>query len=219
MLWIGLTGAIGSGKSTIGSYLKTKGWDVIDADQLARDAVAPKSVGLMSVVQSFGSGVLNEDGTLNRGLLAKIVFASPEARALLETIVHPLVREKAQYLRGALEAQGVSLAFYEVPLLFEKSMESQFDKIIVVFCSEAEQKRRLKARSVLATAATLETNSASTGSVAGLTDDEIDQRLQAQWSQTEKLKRAHYVVDNSGDLENSKRQVDAIISQLERLVV
>src|SRR3954471_3696068 len=115
----GLTGGIGSGKSTVSALLRERGVPVVDADELAREAVAVGSDGLREVVAAFGPDVLGPDGNLDRKQLGALVFSDPEARKRLNSITHPRVRQLSQRRFAELERQGVALAGYDVPLLFE----------------------------------------------------------------------------------------------------
>ncbi|MFZ9888446.1 MAG: dephospho-CoA kinase, partial [Myxococcota bacterium] len=120
---IGLTGGIASGKSTVGRMLRAKGVHVIDADDLARDAVSPGSEGLRAIVERFGQEMCDDTGALRRERLGQVVFADPAARAALNEIVHPVVKDLAAKRLVELGAAGVTHAVYEVPLLFENHLE------------------------------------------------------------------------------------------------
>jgi dephospho-CoA kinase len=123
---VGLTGGIGSGKSTFAAALRARGVPVLDADALARAAVAPGSPALAEIARAFGSGVLTPDGALDRARVAAIVFADPEARRRLEAITHPAVRRAMLEETARLVAAGHALAFYDVPLLYEKARRADF---------------------------------------------------------------------------------------------
>lgn len=130
MLKIGLTGGIGSGKSTVATLLAERGAVVVDADRLAREVVAPGTPGLAAIVEEFGSDVLAEDGALDRAALASVVFADPAARARLDAIVHPRVRARAAELAAA--APPGSVVVQDVPLLVETGQAGSFDLVLVV---------------------------------------------------------------------------------------
>jgi dephospho-CoA kinase len=130
VLRIGLTGGIGSGKSTVSALLAERGARIVDADVLAREAVAAGSPGLAAVVDAFGDGVLSADGSLDRPVLAAVVFGDPAARATLDGIVHPLVRARAVELITAMPQDAVVVQ--DIPLLVETGQASAFDLVLVV---------------------------------------------------------------------------------------
>ena len=163
---IGLTGGIASGKSTVARELERLGAVIIDADILARDVVALGTEGLKAIVTRFGEQVLAPDGSLNRRALAGIVFADPQARADLNAIIHPRVRERALELEAAAPAGAVVV--HVIPLLVETGQQDDFDAVVVVDTTTEEQLRRLTRRD-------------------GLTETEAGQRLAAQASRQERL--------------------------------
>ncbi len=132
MRLVGLTGGIATGKSSFARALRDLGTPVIDADQLARAAVARGTPALQEISRALGPEAVGPDGELDRKRVATLVFADPAARARLEAIVHPAVREAARAEAERLAAQGHALAFYDVPLLFEARAESRFD--LTAFC-------------------------------------------------------------------------------------
>ncbi|WP_176063509.1 dephospho-CoA kinase [Anaeromyxobacter diazotrophicus] len=176
---IGLTGGIASGKSTFAAELRALGAPVVDADQLARAAVARGSAGLAAVVGAFGAEVLGEDGQLDRRRMAARVFSDPAARARLEAIVHPTVRALFRKELARLAARGEPLAFYDVPLLYEAGLEREVELVVVVWTPREVQLRRLAARD-------------------GLSRPEAEARLAAQTPLDEKAARADAVVANDG---------------------
>ena len=188
MKWIGLTGGIASGKSTASKILRELGADVVDADQLAREAVAPGGPALRAVAQAFGRDVLDASGHLNRKYLAALVFADPAKRRALEAIVHPRVRAACASRRRELEAQGRAAAVYDVPLLFEKNLEGEFDVTVAIACRPETQKARLMARD-------------------GLSEAEADARIAAQLPMAEKARRADVTIMNDGSLEDLRERV------------
>lgn len=181
MVWLGLTGGIASGKSTVANLLREAGIPVVDADELARQAVSPGSPALGQIMAKFGSEVLMPNGELNRAALGKVVFANPEKLRQLEGILHPIIQNLRSVERRRLETEGHAIAFYDVPLLFEKNMSDEFDQVVLVYCPESLQRLRLKSRD-------------------GLSDVEIDQRLAAQINIEKKKSMADFVLDNSGDV-------------------
>ncbi len=183
---IGLTGGIASGKSTVARKLKQLGAVTIDADVLARDVVALGTEGLKAVVARFGDSVLAADGSLDRSALARVIFADPQARADLNAIIHPLVRERAAELEAAAPAGAVVV--HVIPLLVETGQQDRFDAVVVVDTTVEEQLRRLTRRD-------------------GLTQTEAEQRVAAQASREERLGAATHVIDSSGPVRETMRQV------------
>lgn len=176
---IGLTGGIASGKSTFAAELRALGAPVVDADQLARAAVAKGSPGLMAVVGAFGAEVLGDDGQLDRRRMAARVFADPAARARLEAIVHPAVRALFREELARLAARQEPLAFYDVPLLYEAGLEREVELVVVVWAPREVQLARLAARD-------------------GLSRPDAEARLAAQAPLDGKAARADAVVVNDG---------------------
>ena len=190
---IGLTGGIASGKSTVARKLEQLGAFTIDADVLARDVVALGTEGLKAVVARFGDAVLAADGSLDRLALAGIVFADPQARADLNAIIHPRVRERAAELEAAAPAGAVVV--HVIPLLVETGQQDDFDAVVVVDTTVEEQLRRLTRRD-------------------GLTQTEAEQRVAAQASREERLGAATHVIDSSGPVRETMRQVDELWQNL-----
>ncbi|HKY37502.1 MAG TPA: dephospho-CoA kinase [Polyangiaceae bacterium] len=191
----GLTGGIGSGKSTVAALLRERGVPVVDADELAREALAPGTPGLAAVVAAFGPDVLSPDGSLDRKRLGGLVFADPEARKTLSGITHPIVRRLSQERFAALEVLGVRLAGYDVPLLFEVGLDRALRPVVVVAASEATQLERTLER-------------------GGLSRDEAQARIAAQLPLAEKRARADHVIDNDGSRAELSAQVDALVERL-----
>jgi len=186
---IGLTGGIASGKSTVARELERLGAVIIDADVLARDVVALGTEGLKAVVARFGDAVLAADGSLDRRALAGIVFADLQARADLNAIIHPRVRERAAELEAAAPAGAVVV--HVIPLLVETGQQDDFDAVVVVDTTVEEQLRRLTRRD-------------------SLTQTEAEQRVAAQASREERLDAATHVIDSSGPVRETMRQVDEL---------
>lgn len=193
MMRVGLTGGIGSGKSTVGRLLAERGAVVIDSDRLARDVVAPGTPGLSSVVQRFGSEVITLTGELDRRAMAERVFGDAAARADLEAIIHPLVRARAAELEVA--AGPGALVVHDIPLLVETGQAERFDVVIVVDVPCDVQLDRLTR-------------------LRGMSPEEAKARIGAQASRTERLAAADIVVDNSGSLEELSAVVDSIWERL-----
>ncbi len=192
---VGLTGGIGCGKSAVARMMEALGARVIDADVLAREAVAPGSPGLARVVARFGPEVLGADGALDRPRLGALVFADREARRDLEAIVHPEVQRLALERMAAAMADGAALVVYDVPLLYENGLERSIPEVIVVSAPPELQRARIAARD-------------------GLPPEQIEARIAAQLPLEEKLRRADHVIDNGGSLEATRRQVEALYARL-----
>ncbi|GAB3193328.1 hypothetical protein GCM10027261_08130 [Geodermatophilus arenarius] len=186
MLRIGLTGGIGSGKSTVAALLAARGALVVDADRIAREVVEPGTAGLAAVVEAFGPDVLTPDGALDRPALAAVVFADPQARARLDGIVHPLVRARA--LEVVQSAPEDAVVVQDVPLLVETGQAGAYDLVLVV---EADLDTRV-ARLVL----------------RGLTEDDARARIAAQATDEQRRAVADVVLDNSGAPEALAAQVE-----------
>jgi dephospho-CoA kinase len=180
MRLVGLTGGIATGKSTFAGALRRRGAAVIDADALARAAVAKGTPALGEIAAQFGPDVLAPDGALDRSRMAERVFADPGARARLEAIVHPRVRALFRQERDRLAAEGRDLAFYDVPLLYEAGVEGEVELVVVVWAPREMQIARLSTRDGLPRAA-------------------AEARLAAQLPIDEKAARADAVVVNDGD--------------------
>lgn len=187
MVRAALTGGIATGKSYCLGKFAELGAATLDADRLAREALARGTPGLARVVERFGAGVLLPDGSLNRPALGRIVFADRSARAALEAIVHPEVYRRVGEWFANLPA-GTTIAIADIPLLFETGHEHDFDRVIVVACDPAEQLRRLIERD-------------------GLTPDAAQARLDAQWPIDEKAERAHYVIRTDSGFAETDRGV------------
>lgn len=205
MKWIGLTGGIATGKSTVAKMLREQGYSVIDADELAKKAVSKYSPGLRSVVEKFGESVLSVDGDLDRKKLGQIVFADKNKLSQLEMLIHPFVQAEVEKQKTILTEQGYSLAFYDVPLLFEKNMFTQFDAIVLVSSSNELQKQRMQSRD-------------------RLTAEEINKRLSSQININEKEKIALndkskniFIIHNNGDLAQLRSELKKTLVLLENL--
>ena len=195
MLKIALTGGPGSGKSTVARMFQDLGVQVIDADDVARNVVAPGQPAWEEIRREFGPDYFQEDGSLDRARMAQLVFQDAGARQKLNAIVHPQVGlEIARRLQG-LATQGVNLVMVEVPLLYEAGLEKNFDVVIVVDVGKKEQIARLSARD-------------------GRPAREAEGILKAQWPLVAKKARADFVVDNRGSPEYTRSQVKKLWQQL-----
>jgi len=187
---LGLTGGIASGKSTVSAMLVKLGAKLVDADQVAREVVLPGEPALEQVVARFGQAVLNEDGTLNRSKLGSLVF-TPDKQNLkdLESILHPAIRARMQERMDTyLKEDPNLLVIADIPLLYETGQAKLYDAVMVVYVPPEMQLKRLMERE-------------------GLTEEESSMRIKLQMDIEEKKRLANYVIDNSGSLEDTHRQV------------
>lgn len=190
---IGLTGGIGSGKSTVGRLIAALGVPVLDADQIAREIVAPGQPAHGEIAAAFPE--VMTAGVIDRKRLGARVFADPAARKQLEAITHPRIQARAQQLAEALEAAGHRLAFYEASLLVETGRQADFDGLVVVMASEPTQIARAMGRD-------------------GASRADVLARLSAQLPLADKKKVATALIDNDGPLEATRLQVEALVRSL-----
>jgi len=194
MLMVGLTGGIGSGKSTVAARLAQRGALVIDADAIAREVVEPGMPALEKLVERFGGEILQPDGTLDRPALARIAFVDDETRKELEAITHPAIGEL--FLQRVAEAPPGSVVIHDVPLLVESKRGFEYAAVIVVEAPLEVRLDRLESR--------------------GVPRDDARRRIELQASDEDRRKVATWVVDNAGALAELHRQVDEIWTELER---
>ena len=195
----GLTGGLASGKSTVAARFRAQGVPVIDADELARDVVAVGTPGLAAVVEAFGPRVLRPDGTLDRAAVAALVFSDAEKRRTLNGIVHPRVAAASAERVAALEAEGVTLACYEAPLLVENGIADGFRPLVVVAVPEDVQVARAMARDAS-------------------TEEQARARIAAQLPLSAKVAAADYVIDNGGTRAETERRADEVLGEVRRRV-
>jgi dephospho-CoA kinase len=186
VLRIGLTGGIGSGKSTVSALLAAHGAVIVDADRIAREVVEPGTPGLAAVVEAFGGRMLTADGALDRPALAGVVFSDPQARQKLDGIVHPLVRARAGEVAAAAAADAVVV--HDVPLLVETGQAVSYDLVLVVEADVETRVARLVQR--------------------GLTAEDARARIAVQATDEQRRAVADVVLDNSGTPEQLAEQVD-----------
>jgi dephospho-CoA kinase len=186
----GLTGGIASGKSTVSAMFRGLGAEVIDADVVAREVVALGTPGLEEISLRF-PGVLAADGTLDRAKLGARVFRDPSERAALNALLHPRIQAAAAAKTAALARQGLRLALYDAALLFENGLEANLDGVVLVAVPREVQLERLMARDTLSLA-------------------DAEARVGSQLPLEEKKKRATWVIDNTGSLDTTRAQVEAI---------
>ena len=195
MLVIGVTGGLGTGKSTVAGMFKRLGAVVLDADVIAHQLMEPKRLAWRDIVKAFGSEVLNDDQTINRTRLAACVFHEEDKRKLLERILHPRVlRQIKQALRRLQHVQGVVL---DVPLLVETGSQALVDRLVVVTASPQVQRDRIAKK-------------------FGWSEEESNARITAQWDLSAKVALADFVVDNSDGVDATRTQVKHIWNQLLR---
>jgi len=193
---IGLTGNIGSGKSTVAEMFANLGAKIIDADEIARDVVKPEEPAWKDLVTEFGEEILNNDKNLNRKLLADIVFNNEEKREKLNNIIHPRILEEINRCIDEYRSENAGVVIIEAALLVEKSGLINFiDKLIVVSIDKDSQLRRIKERDKL-------------------NSEDILSRIESQLSNDEKIKIADFVIDNTGIIENTEEQVKKIWKDL-----
>ncbi|HET8527180.1 MAG TPA: dephospho-CoA kinase [Actinomycetota bacterium] len=194
MLLVGLTGGIGSGKSTVARMLEKRDAVVFDADVLAREVVEPGTPGHAAVIERFGANVLAPGGELDREALASIVFADPAARRDLEAIVHPEVRRR--FAEGSEAYKDTDrVVIFSAPLLVETGMHSAFDVLVVVSASTATQIDRLMRD-------------------RGMSEDTVRSRIAAQATPEARAEVADVLIDNEGSLEELERRVERLWSEL-----
>lgn len=196
MLWIGLTGGIATGKSTVSNYIEELGWPVVDADLVAREVVQKGSEGLGEVVKAFGPEILTPDGTLDRAQMRKLVFKDRQKRQLLEGLLHPRIQRRTAQKRDELEASGYKVAVYDVPLLFEKNLQGQFDQTVLVYVAAELQRQRLMARD-------------------GISQDDADRLISSQMPIDQKRPLATRVIENSGTKKDLQAQVQELVQEIE----
>ena len=200
---IGLTGGIGSGKSTVTDYLISRGFHVLDADKISREIVMPGSEMLIQLTDVFGKEIILEDGNLNRKKLGSIVFSDPENMKILDGLMHTeileVIHERIIKIRG--EAAGLPTSqnrkaiFIDAPLLFETGLDQSVNEIWVIDTDEETRIKRIMERD-------------------GLQREEILKRIHSQMSRKEKNKRADVILDNSGDLEKLYQQLDHLLQNI-----
>lgn len=195
MLKVGLTGGIGSGKSTVSRLLSSYGAVVVDADKVAREVVAAGTPGLAAVTKEFGTAVIRPDGELDREALGAVVFSDPERLAALNAIVHPLVGRRTQELEDEAAADGAAVVVLDVPLLAENGLAPLYDEVVVVDCPVEVAVARLVGQ-------------------RGMSEADARARIAHQASREERLAVATHVLDNSGTPAELELQVAALWQHL-----
>lgn len=195
MFKLGLTGGIATGKTTISNYLKSIDIPVLDADEYARKVVEPGTPGLDEITNTFGEQVLRADGSLNRKLLGQIVFNDSSARQTLNDITHPRIQQMMADELHRLAEQQIPLVILDIPLLLENKNVAGADAVMVVTIPESLQLTRLMQRN-------------------NLTEKEAQSRISAQMPLVEKEKLADFVIDNSGTISSTQKQVEKVIQKI-----
>lgn len=197
-MWvIGLTGGIGSGKSTVAHWLSEQGIAVLDADRTVHELLARDQETINEVVTEFGKGMLSETGEIARRILGQRVFSDPKARRRLEEILHPRVADSMYKRQLTLEAQGAKVCVWDVPLLFEAGFSQWVNEVWVVWVPVSIQKDRVMKRDTLSLS-------------------EVDLRIQAQYPLEEKVRQANVVIDNSGTWQETEVQCVKELARIKR---
>jgi dephospho-CoA kinase len=191
-VYLGLSGGIGSGKSTVAKIFADLGAVVIDADAISREVLEPGQIGYENTILTFGESVLSESGSIDRKKLAELVFQNPAHLAKLEAIIHPAVIARVAQIRESLPASAIVV--YDTPLLVEKNLKSQFDKVIIVLADEQIRKDRLVSR--------------------GLELPDIDARISNQATDSQRSDVADYIINNDGTLAQLQDNVTRVWKQL-----
>ena len=195
MIIVGLTGSVGTGKSTVTSFFKELGAYIIDWDELAREVTHPYSKAWEKIVTCFGKDILNDDLTINRQKLAELVFSDAETLETLNQIIHPEVFKEDERITSEIRnLDPDALIIKDIPLLFEVATHIATDKIIVVSASGQTQLKRLEEK--------------------GMSRDAAQNRIKFQLPLEEKVKSADFVINNDGPLEKTRKQVEEIYSSL-----
>jgi len=196
MKLIGLTGGIGSGKSTVATLCRERGWRVVDADGIARDVVTPGRPALAELAAAFGEDILLADGSLNRKELAQRAFVDKEHTELLNSITHPRIQAETQRQFEEAREEGYDFAVYDMPLLVDNGLDKDMDYVIVVDVAVEERVRRLVAS-------------------RGLEEDDARRRIAAQVPDEVRLAAATHVIDNNGTLEQLRARAAEVMNRIE----
>lgn len=196
MLKIGLTGSIGTGKSTVSKLLRERGIPVIDADLLAREIVKKGQECLIDLKNVFGNQILTLDGELDRKKLGQIVFSDDSKLELLNSVTHPHIRRKMKNQMNELEIKNNKVIVLDVPLLFEAQMEDLVDLVLVIFVKEEIQVKRIMERD-------------------NCTQEEAMRIIKTQISQQDKISKSDYTIDNSGTIEELKEKLNGFLEKIE----
>jgi dephospho-CoA kinase len=197
-MWvIGLTGGIGSGKSTVAQWLSEQGIAVIDADRTVHELYENDKETIEAIVEEFGRGVMTDTETIDRKALGRLVFSEPSLRIRLEKIIHPRVAKSMHRQQSLIEAMGRETCVWDVPLLFETGFNHWVNEVWVVWVPASIQINRVMNRDAL-------------------TMKEVEQRIRAQFLLEDKIKQANVLIDNSGSWEETKAQLSKELERIKR---
>lgn len=194
-LWVGITGSLGAGKSTVSRVFQDAGYPIFSADLIAREVVQPGGTALAEIGRVFGAGALLPDGSLDRAWMREAIAKDPARRRTLEAITHPLIRARSRELAEAEFAKGARIVFYEAPLLFEASSEAALDAVICVAAEEGTRIARVVKRD-------------------GSSPAQAKALIDAQIPQDEKIRRSQYVIWNDGSEEMVREEARKVLSAL-----
>ena len=201
MLIVGLTGGVASGKSVVSRILKEEGAYLIDADQIARELVQPRTSAWEELVKVFGKEILQKDGSIHRKQLAAKVFSDPKQRDLLNRTLHPRIKEEmGRRLKAIGQKDPEAIVLIDAPLLVETGNHREMDKVIVVISTEAQQIARLRERE-------------------GMDQEEARRIMASQIATEEKVKVADFVIRNEGSLEETERRAREVFQELKRIAL
>ncbi len=201
MLIVGLTGGVASGKSVVSRILKEEGAYLIDADQIARELVQPRTSAWEELVKVFGKEILQKDGSIHRKQLAAKVFSDPTQRDLLNRTLHPRIKEEmGRRLKAIGQKDPEAIVVIDAPLLVETGNHREMDKVIVVISTEAQQIARLRERE-------------------GVDQEEARRIMASQMATKEKVKVADFVIRNEGSLEETERRAREVFQELKRIAL
>jgi dephospho-CoA kinase len=201
MLIVGLTGGVASGKSVVSRILKEEGAYLIDADQIARELVQPRTSAWEELVKVFGKEILQKDGSIHRKQLAAKVFSDPTQRDLLNRTLHPRIKEEmGRRLKAIGQKDPEAIVVIDAPLLVETGDHREMDKVIVVISTEAQQIARLRERE-------------------GMDQEEARRIMASQMATEEKVKVADFVIRNEGSLEETERRAREVFQELKRIAL
>ncbi|MDC7069094.1 MULTISPECIES: dephospho-CoA kinase [Corynebacterium] len=195
---IGLTGGIGSGKSTVARILQEHGFPIVDADLIAREIVEPGQPALAELAKEFGEDILNADGSLDRGLLASRAFTNKDTTQRLNNITHPRINQRTQELFDEARENGAEAVIYDMPLLIDKGLHKDMDATIVVHAAEHVRLERLTTK-------------------RGLDVDDVRRRINAQIDDETRKQYADILLDNNGTEEDLTQQIAQAVDKIKQL--
>lgn len=195
---IGLTGGIGSGKSTVARALNEHGYPIVDADHIAREIVEPGQPALQELAEEFGADILDADGVLDRGLLASRAFENKETTQRLNNITHPRINQRTQELFDKAREHGAEAVIYDMPLLIDKGLHKDMDATIVVHAAEHVRLERLTTK-------------------RGLEVDDVRRRINAQIGDETRKQHADILLDNNGTEEDLNKQIAQAVDKIKQL--